>query len=408
MSLLASRKSKLASTQEPSGVSAGSAQIKTRVRKKSSKSGTSQKYEAARPDELYSVWGTKRKPKMSKRELVHLTSQLAIMTRSGVDVASAISALANQSRNPDSKYILTSIHCDVIAGETFSAALSRFEYVFGASYVASVTAGEASGRMWEVLDQLARLQRGSMKLRNTLKTMAAYPVALLLISFAVIVALLVFVLPQFADIFKRYDAELPWATQVLIYMSDELIYRFWLWIPTMAIAGLGILAFSRTTTGIQLKDRFMLSFPVVGNITQCLYIGGVCRLLGLLLQSGVPLLESLKLVRKSVKNVHYNQIIADVIDNVLNGEGLGNTLVESTLVPPSASEMILTAEQTGSLGDASVLIGEHFEDEGEEKLRGAIAILEPAVTVLMGAIVAFVVLAVALPMFDLSAAVSNE
>ena len=125
-------------------------------------------------------------------------------------------------------------------------------------------------------------------------------------------------------------------------------------------------------------------------------------MLGLLIESGVPLLESLVLVKNSLRNSLYHAMFSELEQNVLSGRGLGTTLVESEFIPPSAAEMVLTAERTGSLGSVTKLIGEYFEEEGEEKLRGLIVIVEPAITVLMGIIVAFVVLAVALPMFDLA------
>jgi len=126
----------------------------------------------ASDNKRYTLWGTERKAKLSQRNRVQLTSQLAIMTRSGVDVASAIEALAKQSRDADTKQLLGSIYKDVMGGSRFSAALAEHEHLFGASYIASVTAGEASGKMWVVFDQLARLERSGMKLRHSLRTMA--------------------------------------------------------------------------------------------------------------------------------------------------------------------------------------------------------------------------------------------
>ena len=351
--------------------------------------------------------GRKVAPKLSQREIVQLTSQLAIMTRSGVDVASAIYSLAKQSRKIDAQEILGTIHRDVTSGATFSSSLEKYDRVFGPSYIASVTAGEASGKMWEVLDQLAKLQRSSLKLVGSLKTMIMYPIALVSVSTVVVMALVLFVLPQFAKVFAQFDAPLPWITQVLIAFSTEIRERFYIWIPLAVGVVSGTVVFLRTLAGRRVKDRLLLNIPIVGEITQFLFIGRVCRVMGLLLQSGVPLLETLELTRKGVTNYQYRAMFGDLVKNVISGNGLGTTLTDSTIVPPSAADMLMTAEATGSLGGAAELIGEYFEEEGEEKLRGLITLMEPAITIVMGVVVAIVVLAVALPMFDLSNAVQK-
>jgi len=350
----------------------------------------------------FSPFGGGRSPKISKSDLVHLTSQLAIMTRSGVDVATALESLARQARRPDTQQILSAIHRDVTSGKSFSVALRHYEKVFGASYVASVTAGEASGRMWDVLAHLAKLQRSELKLRSTIRTLVAYPIVLSSVSCLVISALVFFVLPQFAKIFAEFDTPLPFITRVLIGFSGEITSRFWLWIPLFAGAIFGTHWFFKTTRGRHLWDRTILNLVGIREITRSLMVGRICRMLGMLIDSGVPLLESLVLVKDSVRNTLFHKMFCELEQNVLSGRGLGTTLIESEFIPPSAAEMVLTAERTGTLGSVTKLIGEYFEEEGEEKLRGLIVIVEPAITVIMGIVVAFVVLAVALPMFDIA------
>lgn len=345
---------------------------------------------------------TKRKRKISKKELVHITSQIAIMTQSGVDIVSAISSLIKQTKTPDAKAVLTQIHSDVTSGHTFSRALAVHNEVFGNSFVASVTAGEASGRMSEILAELAKLNRNELRMIRSLKTMAAYPIVLVCVSLTVIASLLFFVLPQFAKIFSDFDTPLPLITQILIGFSEQMVARFYIWVPLAIALVFGTRYYLRTPMGKRVWDFVMLNAFVLKEATRTLLIGRVCRLLGLLLNSGVPLLESLQLVRGAVNNSYYRDMLTEIEKNVLSGKGLGKTLHNSPYVPDSAAEMILTAEKTGTLGDATQLIGEHFEEEGEEKMRGMIVVLEPAITVVMGAVVAFVVLAVALPMFDLA------
>jgi type II secretory pathway component PulF len=146
----------------------------------------------------------------------------------------------------------------------------------------------------------------------------------------------------------------------------------------------------------------MLNLPVLRDITRAFYIGRTFRLLGLMIESGVPLLEGLKLTRNSIRNILYRQLFDDLEDSILNGRGLANSLISAGFVPPVAAEMVLTAERTGTLGMVTELMGEHYEEEGESKLRELATILEPLIIVAMGIIVATIVMSVMLPMFDIA------
>lgn len=389
-------------TSQPAASSEAVSPLDTRNKSTSSPVARSHSHAKVAPP----MFGKKRKS-INRKEMVHITSQLAIMTKSGVDIVSALASLQKQSKSQDTIAILSKIHSDVVAGATFSQALSYHSDVFGQSFVASVTAGEASGKMSDILAELASLHRNELKLIRSIKTMAAYPLVLVAVSCVVITSLLLFVLPQFSKIFDDFDAPLPMMTIVLIAFSNALVKYCWIWAPALLAFVFGGLKYLKTQSGKRLLHTFLLNAPVLGDVTRSLLIGRVCRLLGLLINSGVTLLDSLKLVRGATNNLIYREMLEKIERNVLEGKGLGRTLENSPHVPDSAAEMIQTAERTGTLGNATQLIGGHFEEEGEEKLRAMIVVLEPAVTVVMGAVVAFVVLAVALPMFDLANVVQN-
>ncbi len=340
--------------------------------------------------------------RVSTKELVNLTSQLAIMTKSGVDVTSALQSLVRQCRHPTLKVVLNDVHENVLNGNSVSESLNQYPTIFNEMFVASVAAGEVSGRLSDVFQQLSQLLHGEMRLRNSLRAMLAYPILLTFVSSVVLSALVLFVLPRFAEIFSDMDVELPVVTQILLGVSHEIRSRFWLWIPGAGAVGAGLWTFQRSPTGKRLWDQIALGFPVLKDVTQTLTIGRTCRLLGLMIDSGVPLLDSLRLARSSVKNSLYRELFLRLEDDVLNGRGLSTALSESPFVPGAASEMMMTAEKTGSLGTVSVMIGQHFEEEGEAKLKELISIAEPAITVVMGAVVAVIVMSVMLPLFDLS------
>lgn len=343
-------------------------------------------------------------PKVKPAELVDMTSQLAIMTQAGVDVASALESLVRQCTSPLLRDILEEVHESVLGGTPVSESLAKYGHVFNETFVASIAAGEASGRLPEVLNQLADLLRNDMRLRNSVRTMLAYPILLSVVSGTVLLALILFVLPKFAEIFSDFDAPLPVVTQFLIMVSTELRTRLWLWGPLILGTIGGGVAFKRSSSGRLMWDRFSLTAPVVSKVTKALLIGRVCRLLGIMIESGVPLLDSLRLARSSVKNSLYRELFEQLQDDVMNGRGLATALLESDFIPGSAGEMVVTAEKTGTLGMVTRMIGNHYEEEGEAKLKEVVAILEPVITVVMGLLVAIIVMAVMLPLFDLSAA----
>ena len=340
--------------------------------------------------------------RLSKRELTNLTSQLAIMLQSGVDVSSALQTLARQSQNPNQTQILQAIHAKVLGGQAFSASLKPYTHVFGPSYVATVAAGEASGRMAIILTQLASLLRSELRLRTSLRTLIAYPILLLSVSSLVTAALVLFVLPKFAEIFAQFNTPLPLITQVLLSAATELRGRWWLWGPVLALMGTGFIVFVMSATGRRLWDTFLLRAFLLRDVTRMLLIGRACRLLGLMIDSGVPLLESLGIARSSIRNSLYQQVLMALEQSVLNGRGLGEALLKTDFIPPSAAEMLLTAERTGNLGGVTQLIGEHFEEEAENRLREIVTFIEPVITIAMGSIVAIVVMSVMLPMFDMA------
>ncbi len=343
-------------------------------------------------------------PKVKRAELVDMTSQLAIMTRAGVDIASALESLVRQCTSPVLREILEEVHESVLGGKSVSESMANYGHVFDQTYVAAMAAGEATGRLPDVLVQLADLLRNDMRLRNSVRTMLAYPILLSSVSGLVLLALILFVLPKFADIFADFDAPLPVITQFLITVSSELRTRLWLWGPLMLSCLTAAILFKRSTSGRLLWDRFSLTAPVISKVTRALLIGRVCRLLGIMIESGVPLLDSLRLARASVKNSLYKELFVELEDDVMNGRGLSKALLASEFIPGSAGEMVVTAEKTGTLGMVTQMIGQHYEEEGEAKLKEFVAFLEPVITVVMGFLVAVIVMSVMLPLFDLSSA----
>jgi len=303
------------------------------------------------------------KIKIARKDVVDWTSQLAIMLRAGVDVSSALQSLYRQSSKPAMQHVLSCVQQSVVEGKALSAAVDEFREVFGESFVASIAAGEASGKLPDVLHELAHLERGHLRLRASVRTILAYPVLLVSVSSIVIVCLLLFVLPQFAEIFDQYDMPLPFISRVLIGFSYYLRTAAWLWAPLAIAGGVGLTVFRMSDSGKRFFDLILLKNPIFGPVTQLLLVGRICRLMGIMIDSGVPMLDSLRLSRSAVTNTVYRQLIVSMERDVLNGQGLSNSLASCTYFPPAAAEMLMTGERTGSMGLVTNLIGKHFDPD---------------------------------------------
>ncbi len=357
--------------------------------------GSTQQPAAPRP-----IW--RRTKSIPLQERVNFTSQMSMMVGAGVSLSSALKSLTRQCQSPTMREALQDIQDDVLGGSSLSTSLRKHPKLFDPAYIATIAAGEASGRMQQVLTQLAELQRADLRLRRTIRGMLVYPVLLTLVSLAVVTTLVIFVLPRFATIFEQYELTLPLVTRVLMGIADEARSRWWLWVPLLAGGVGGAAAAVASEKGRVLFDTALLRMPGLKRVTQSLIGARACRLLGMLVLSGVPLVEALRLLRLAISNSVFRRLMVDLEDAVSNGRSLSDALEGNEALPPSAVELIATAEKTGRLGEVSQMMGAHYEEEGQTLARQLVSMLEPIVTIVMGGFVALVVLAVMLPVFDIA------
>lgn len=338
--------------------------------------------------------------RVAKRDLLTFTTQLAVMSRAGMDLASSLQSVAKQCPNPTLKASLDNVYSAVSSGAKVSAALAGQSHVFGDAYVASIAAGEASGKLSEVLSRLSQLLRGEMRLRSTLRTLLSYPILLTSVCVLVILALMFFVLPQFAGVFDQLGVPLPASTRMLLAVGLELREHWWIWGSLLVGVPVSLIIWFRRPSGRAFRDRMTLNLPLIRNVSRSLLAGRTFRLLGTMIESGVPLMEGLYLAQSAVRNSLYRAMFDKMRNEVLNGGSMGPTLAGSPFMPASAGQMVLTAERTGTLGSVMQLMGEFYEDEGETRLRELATILEPLIIIVMGTVVAFVVMSLMLPLFS--------
>lgn len=340
--------------------------------------------------------------RLRRQDLACFTTQLAIMTRAGVDVVSAIRSIQAQSASPRLKKVLADVSGDIVGGAALSTALSKHESSFGATYVASIAAGEVSGQLSTVVTQLAKAIQDQMRLQRSLRAMLVYPLTLMAVSTFVILGLVIFVLPKFAEVFAQFGAELPQLTAIVLRLGESVTANLSIWCFGTVCAALGSACFLRSAAGKRFWDRRLLYGIGFRKVTRPLYVGRACRLLGLMLRSGVTLLEAIRLTRAGMNSHAYVRLFDEIEEHVLNGRKMAPALSKYDFIPASAIEMLTTGERTGTLAEVTWLLADHYEEAAESQMRELIAMLEPIVTVGMGLVVATIVLSVMVPMFDLS------
>jgi type II secretory pathway component PulF len=331
-------------------------------------------------------------------------SQMTIMCQSGVDLAEALTNVTSQITKPKLRLTLEQVAEDVRNGISFSEAASKHPTVFNNSFIAGITAGEQSGEIEAVLERLTQLMRKDVKLKGTIRSMLMYPLVLCCITAMVFAALMFFVLPQFSGVFKDLDRPAPPLTAVLLGLGATLRSN----IVTIFVVAGGLVCASlflfRQPSFHLARDKFLLKFFLIKNTTSCLIAGRLLRLLGTLLSAGVPLVDCIRLCRRSTRNRPFQDLFEAVEDGVMHGEGLAKKMFESTFLPKGAAQMVKTAESSGRLGDILQTLGEYYEDEGERHLRDLVKIAEPAIIVGLGGVVAVIVLAVLIPLLDVTTA----
>lgn len=340
--------------------------------------------------------------KVQHADLIVVFSQLSIMCMSGDDLAEAVKNVAMQCNHPTLKKTMQCIYDDVAQGAKFSIALAKHPTVFNESVTAAIAAGEHAGKVIEVLDRITRMMRKDQQLNSSILGMMMYPMALCSITSVVIAAMLFFVLPQFATVFRETERAIPPLTQFLLTIGTTLRSNA----ITIALVGGVLLATAYSFRGhwrvARFFDYWLLHCYGLRKPARALMTGRLFRLLGTMLENDLPLLDSIRLVRRSTRNSLFRQMFEQVESEILRGEGMSHVLMSSSFLPTGAAHMVSTGERTGKLPVVLMSIGEYFEDEGERALRSTTKMLEPAIIVCLGVVVATVVLSIVLPLLDVT------
>lgn len=334
------------------------------------------------------------------RDVTIFSRQFATVINAGLPVVQSLSILSRQAEKQQLKNALNKVREDVETGQPLSDALSRHPSIFNRLYIYLVRAGEVSGNLDGILERVAAYFEKQAALRGKIRSAMTYPVVVLVIALAVTYFLLTGIVPQFAGILDQLGGELPLLTRILVAISDYL-QAFW-WLNIMIIVGLvvGISLYYRTSTGRHVVDRFLLRLPVLGPLIQKSSIASFSNTFGLLLKSGVNIVESIEITKGTAGNIIVEDILVETKNAVQRGEQVSVTLAKyPSVYPPLVSSMIAIGEETGAVDSMLEKIAAFYEREVDEAVDGLTAALEPMLIVFLGTIVGFIVAGMFLPMF---------
>ena len=340
--------------------------------------------------------------RLSGAQLSLITRQFATLLAAGLPVEQTLNALIEQADTDYQRQLLAGVRGEVLAGHPLARALQKYPRVFPDLYVTLVAAGEQSGRLGEVMERLADYTESHQALRQKVGLAFIYPAIVTLVAGAVVLGLLTYVVPQVVSVFQNTNQTLPWLTRALIGLSDFLRASGWLWLIGMVAAiWAGLRALSRPGPRLRFH-RWLLRLPLVGTMVRGVNSAQLASTLGILVGSGVPLLEALQAGAGVVTNLPMRQAVEEATRRVREGGSLSRALATGKLFPPMLVHMIASGEASGRLVHMLERAAEQQRREMENRVLGLTSLLEPLLIVLMGAVVLVIVLAILLPIFEMN------
>jgi len=329
--------------------------------------------------------------------------QFAALVNAGVALVRGLGVLADDCSNPKLKQALLAVNSDVQQGTSLSDSMRKHPACFDDLYVALVQAGEVGGVLDEVLNRLAKLLEDLNRLQNQIKSALAYPVTVGILAVVIFLAMTMFLLPIFADMFASFNAELPLFTQMMLGVSRFLRQPLnWVvMVGVLALVAFLLRRYYTTVNGRRTIDRFALKMPLFGDLIQKTATARFCRTFGSLSRSGVPILTALEIVRDTAGN----QVIAEAVDearkDVQTGGMISLALQKHSVFPAMAIQMISIGEETGELDQMLMKVADFYEDEVEQAVKALTSIMEPLMIIVLGGMVGAILISMYLPMFRL-------
>lgn len=335
-------------------------------------------------------------------DVVDFTRQIAIMVNAGLTLTEALDILKKQVKKPSLHKLIEDLSNEIKAGNSFSSALKKYSNYFSDLYISLIRSAEVSGKLGEIMLKLSDNLEKEREFKGKIKGAMIYPVIILIGMFSVMFIMITFVIPKLLNLYKEFNVELPFTTQILIMVSSFFV-KFW---PLLILAIVGsVLAFRKylsTSVGKYTFDSFLLKLPVINNVIKISALVNATRTLAILLGSGISILEALDIVVDATDNAIYQKSFKNVKKKVERGQSLGSAMDEEGIFPPILVQMAQVGEQTGRLDDTLLRLSHFFEIESELAVKAMTTLIEPAILVILGLGVGFLVMSVITPIYNLT------
>ncbi|MBY0112670.1 MAG: type II secretion system F family protein [Phycisphaerales bacterium] len=341
--------------------------------------------------------------KAGLQDLSQFYRQLSVLMATKTPLLQALVVAEKQTRTPALKSTVADLRKRVEEGESLAAAMASNPRVFDSVARSMVAAGEAAGMLDKMLASLSILVRRQLTIRRQIIGTLTYPVILISVSFCVVIALLVAVLPQFAEMFKSMQTPLPPTTKMLMWVGDVLRQQWMFVIPAAVAAATGLYLSIRSPKGIGRIDAFLVTAPRIGPMRRSFAVAGFCRLLGTLIDARVPLLDAIRLTRESIRCRPYADLLQSAEIAVERGQPLAESLNDERLIDPAVTAAISSGERGGKVGPVLLQVADYLDEDNEQFMKLLSTILEPVVLGVVGALVGGIAISMFLPLFDLAA-----
>lgn len=344
--------------------------------------------------------------RVPRKDVVLFARQLAVMISATVPIVQALRILVKQTSNITFKIIISEIADEVDGGAKLSSSLARYPQAFSDFFIYMVRSGETTGKLDETLNYLADQQEKDYDLESKIRGAMIYPAFIVGAMVVIGVLMMIFVIPKLTGALIAGGAELPVATKLLIGLSSFLTHFWWLLIALGGIVVVLARLYLRTPRGRRQYDVLKFHLPIFGNIFEKIYLVRFSRSFSTLIASGIPVTRALEIVADVIGNIIYKELTTQTITEVEAGNSIATVFIQSKVVPPMLPQMMIVGEQTGKLDLILDKLAAFYAKELENLVANLVSIIEPLILVVMGVAVAVIVMAVLLPMYNLSNAIS--
>jgi type IV pilus assembly protein PilC len=347
-----------------------------------------------------------KRAKITTQDIAIFSRQLATMMQAGIPLVQAFDIVATGHENPGMQKLLSAIKVDIEGGTTLAEALAKHPLYFDDLFVNLVNSGEQSGALETLLDKIATYKEKTEAIKKKIKKALTYPAAVLVVAFIVTAILLVFVIPQFEDLFKGFGADLPAFTQFVIGIS-KFVRDNGVFIALGLIAGVATFTYfkKRSRRLNHFLDRALLRLPVLGEILRKAAIARFTRTLSTMFAAGVPLVEALESVAGATGNIVYEIGTLEIRTEVATGQRLQRAMEATELFPNMVIQMVAVGEESGSLDEMCAKVADFYERDVDDAVDNLSSLLEPMIMAILGVLVGGLVIAMYLPIFKLGAVV---